>query len=56
VLWGEDDQFQLVKSGERLADDIPDARLVRIKDARHFVMFDKTDELHAHVLAFVGAE
>lgn len=54
ILWGEDDQFQLVKFGARLADDIPGARLVRIKDARHFVMFDKPDEVQTQVLAFVG--
>ncbi len=54
VLWGEDDVFQLVKYGERLARDIPDSRLVRIKDARHFVMLDQPEEVARHVSAFLG--
>ncbi len=53
VLWGEDDVFQLVKYGERLARDIPQARLVRIRDARHFVMLDKPEEVAGHVSAFL---
>lgn len=40
ILWGEDDAFQFVKYGERLTWDIPDARLVRISGACHFVMLD----------------
>lgn len=54
ILWGETDAFQLVKYGERLARDIPDARLVRITDAHHFVMLDKPDEVAGHVSAFLG--
>ncbi|MDQ3687439.1 MAG: alpha/beta hydrolase [Acidobacteriota bacterium] len=56
ILWGEDDVFQLVKYGERLAWDIPQAKLVRVKDARHFVMFDKPAEVAGHVSAFLGRE
>lgn len=41
ILWGEDDKFQPVEFGERLAWDLPGARLVRISDARHFVMLDQ---------------
>ena len=52
ILWGEDDVFQLLKYGERLAQDIPNARLVRIKDARHFVMFDRPEEVERQVLEF----
>lgn len=52
VLWGEDDKFQLVKYGERLARDIPDARLVRIANARHFVMWDQPDAVVQHLQAF----
>jgi pimeloyl-ACP methyl ester carboxylesterase len=40
ILWGEDAVFQPVRFGERLARDIPHARLVKIKDARHSVMID----------------
>jgi len=56
ILWGEDDLFQLVKYGERLARDIPGAQLVRVKDARHFLMLDQPDEVAEHVSAFLKGE
>ncbi|MCA1575239.1 MAG: alpha/beta hydrolase [Acidobacteria bacterium] len=56
ILWGEDDVFQLVKYGERLVRDIPDARLMRIKDARHFVMLDRPEEVAGHISAFLGGQ
>jgi pimeloyl-ACP methyl ester carboxylesterase len=52
VLWGEDDKFQVVKYAERLARDIPGAQLVRIANARHFVMWDRPGEVAEHVAAF----
>lgn len=55
VLWGEDDTFQLVKYAERLAWDIPDAELVRLADARHFVMVDQPEAVAKHVSRFVAA-
>ncbi len=54
VLWGEDDGFQAVRFGERLARDIPQAELIRIKDARHFVMFDQPQAVADHITAFVN--
>lgn len=51
--WGEDDTFQLVKYGERLAADIPDARLVRVKDARHFVMWDQPEAVARALAEFL---
>ncbi len=54
ILWGEDDVFQLVKYGERLARDIPGAQLVRVKDARHFVMLDQPKQVAEHISAFLG--
>ena len=56
VLWGEDDVFQLVKYGERLAWDIPGAQFVRVKGARHFVMLDQPDLVAEHVSAFLRGE
>ncbi len=56
VLWGEDDVFQLVKYGERLAWEIPQARLVRVREARHFVMLDRPEEVAGHVSAFLGGQ
>ncbi len=53
ILWGVDDKFQLLKYGERLADDIPNARLVKIENAGHFVMIDQPEIVAAHVSDFL---
>ncbi|QDT16662.1 alpha/beta fold hydrolase [Alienimonas californiensis] len=55
ILWGEDDTFQLPKYAERLADDVPGARLVPISDARHFVMWDQPEIVAEQVAAFLDA-
>ncbi len=53
VLWGEEDPFLPIRYGERLAWDIPGARLIRIKQARHFVMIDRPHEVCEHLLDFL---
>jgi pimeloyl-ACP methyl ester carboxylesterase len=53
ILWGEDDKIQTVKYAERLASDIPQSTLVRLRDARHFVMIDQHDAAAKHVTAFI---
>lgn len=53
ILWGEDDVFQPIRFGERLAHDIPNAQFVRIKNARHFVMVDQPQAVLHEVQAFV---
>lgn len=50
ILWGEGDRFQPVASAERLAWEIPGAGLIRIKQARHFVMLDQPNEVCEHLL------
>jgi pimeloyl-ACP methyl ester carboxylesterase len=55
ILWGEDDKFQLLKYGERLARDIPDSRLVRIPRARHFVMLDQPQLVTRHLQEFLAS-
>lgn len=54
VLWGEDDRFQPVHYGERLAKDIPGSRLIRVKNARHFLMWDQPTLVTKHVLKFLN--
>jgi pimeloyl-ACP methyl ester carboxylesterase len=56
ILWGVDDKFQLLKFGERLADDIPNARLIPIENARHFVMIDQPEEVARRVSSFLKAD
>lgn len=53
ILWGEEDEYQPVKYGERLAWDIPNSRMVRLKDAGHFAMLDQRDEVEKQVLSFL---
>ncbi|MHA3770819.1 alpha/beta fold hydrolase [Verrucomicrobiota bacterium sgz303538] len=49
VIWGADDIFLPIKYGERLAWDIPGARLVRVLKAGHFVMLDQPTLVAAQV-------
>ena len=51
ILWGVEDKFQLLKYGERLAWDIPRARVIPVKQARHFVMLDRPDEVAEAIAA-----
>lgn len=53
ILWGEQDPWQLVEFGERLAADLPRARLVRVADARHFVMVDQPDVVREELTSFL---
>jgi pimeloyl-ACP methyl ester carboxylesterase len=54
ILWGMDDKFQLLKFGKRLSNDIPNAKLIQIKDAGHFVMLDQPEEVADHVFSFLA--
>lgn len=54
ILWGVDDKFQLLKYGERLAMDIPGARLVRVANARHFVMIDQPEQVARELSGFLA--
>lgn len=54
LLWGEDDTFQPISYAHRLQRDIPDATLVPIADARHFVMLDQPDRVARELVRFLG--
>lgn len=54
ILWGQEDKFQVLKYAKRLARDIPDARLVPIPQARHFVMMDQPEAVRRQVQEFLG--
>jgi len=54
ILWGEEDRFQVIRYAERLAGDIPGARMVAIADARHFVMLDQPALVEARVREFLA--
>jgi pimeloyl-ACP methyl ester carboxylesterase len=53
VIWGEQDRWQPVSYAQRLANDIPDAELVVVDGAGHFLMEDAPDRVAAEVLDFL---
>jgi pimeloyl-ACP methyl ester carboxylesterase len=53
LAWGEEDRFFGIKYAERLAADIPKARLERIPEARTFVSLDQPARLAELIAAFV---
>ena len=55
ILWGEDDRFQPIAYGERLAWDIPGAQFVRLGAARHFAMVDRPRAVAERLKAFVAS-
>lgn len=53
ILWGEDDPFQPLEYGRRLARDLPKARLAVVSRARHFVLLDQPQETAAQLETFL---
>lgn len=51
IVWGADDQWQLVDYARRLADDIPRARLRLLDGAGHFPMEDCPERVSTEILA-----
>ena len=56
ILWGEDDVFQPIAYGERLAWDIPGSQFVRLGGARHFAMIDRPRAVADRLSTFVTGE
>ncbi|QUH01400.1 alpha/beta hydrolase [Saccharopolyspora erythraea] len=54
ILWGEDDRWQPVAYGERLASDIPHAELVTVPGAGHFLMEDRPHRVAEEILRFAS--
>jgi pimeloyl-ACP methyl ester carboxylesterase len=54
IAWAHEDRFFKIALGERLATTFPDARLVRIADARTFVALDQAERLAEEIVSFVG--
>ena len=55
IMWGEDDPFQPIAYGERLAAEIPGAEFVRLGGARHFAMIDRPRSVSTRIAAFAAA-
>jgi len=52
LAWAPEDRFFKIRLGERLAKTFPDARLVRIPDARTFVALDQAERLADEIGSF----
>jgi len=55
LVWGVDDPWQPISDGVRLASEIPNARLIRVEGASHWIPQDAPDEWLGHVLPFLKA-
>ncbi len=53
VLWGVRDPWQRIEDGERLAREIPDARLVRLENASHWLQQDAPAAFAREIAAFL---
>lgn len=53
LLWGAEDAWQPLRYAKRLAVDIPDAELVVVDNAGHFLMEDQPARVSAEVLDFL---
>lgn len=54
VMWGDKDPFQKPEYAPRLAEAIPGAELVWIKDAGHWLIDEKPDEIGDRIKQFLG--
>jgi pimeloyl-ACP methyl ester carboxylesterase len=54
IAWSPEERFFKFKYAERLASEIPDARLVRIENSRTFVSEDQPERLAEEIASFVG--
>lgn len=54
IAWAPEDRFFKLRYAERLAAEIPNARLVRIEDSRTFVSEDQPERLAEEIASFVA--
>jgi pimeloyl-ACP methyl ester carboxylesterase len=53
IAWAPEDRFFKLRYAERLASEMPNARLVRIEDSRTFVSEDQPERLAEEIASFV---
>jgi len=53
-LWGVHDRWQTIRDGERLAREIPNARLVRVENASHWIPHDTPEIFAEEVRRFLA--
>ena len=55
-LWGVHDPWQTIRDGERLSREIPNARLVRVENASHWIPHDTPEIFVEEVRNFVAID
>lgn len=55
VLWGTKDPWQAIADGERLAHEIPNARLIRLEHCSHWLQQDDPEAVAKEILAFLAS-
>ena len=55
VLWGIHDPWQRLGDGEKLAEEIPGARLVRLENASHWLQQDAPQDFAGAVIQFIAS-
>lgn len=53
-LWGVHDPWQTIRDGERLVQEIPDARLVRVENASHWIPHDTPERFAEELRRFLA--
>jgi haloalkane dehalogenase len=53
-LWGVHDPWQTIRDGERLAREIPNARLVRVDNASHWIPQDTPETFASEISKFIA--
>jgi pimeloyl-ACP methyl ester carboxylesterase len=53
LIWGEHDRIVPVEIGERLANDLPNSKLVVLKNAGHLTPEEKPEEVYKHIKTFI---
>jgi pimeloyl-ACP methyl ester carboxylesterase len=56
IMWGEKDVFQKPAYASKLQETIPNAKLIWIKDAGHWLMEEKPEEVSGHLITFLDGK
>ncbi|WP_372887435.1 alpha/beta fold hydrolase, partial [Psychrobacter sp.] len=54
IMWGDKDPFQKPEYAPKLAEAIPNAELIWIKDVAHWLIDEKPDEIGEHINQFLS--
>jgi pimeloyl-ACP methyl ester carboxylesterase len=56
IIWAENDVFQKPAYASKLQETIPNAKLIWIKDAGHWLMEDRPEGIRGHLIAFLDGK